>query len=124
MPPAIVHGSYEWRDLPGLVARYGISAWLIPSVWPETFSFTTHEAIATGLPVFCFDLGAQADALRGSLAQGGLGAILPIGQPPAIAPALLLDRLGGMAHHAGRQAGLRPPGPAQDDHPDLRYDIR
>ena len=71
-PPARIHGSYQRRDLPGLVARYGISAWLIPSVWPETFSFTTHEAIATGLPVFAFDLGAQAEALRAA----GLGANL------------------------------------------------
>lgn len=76
--PARVHGSYEWRDLPGLVTRYGISAWLIPSVWPETFSFTTHEAIATGMPVFCFDLGAQADALRVALAQGASGGLLDL----------------------------------------------
>ena len=33
-------------------------------IWPETFSYTTHEAIATGLPVWSFDLGAQADAIR------------------------------------------------------------
>jgi GT2 family glycosyltransferase len=87
--PAAVHGSYEWRDLPGLVARYGISAWFIPSVWPETFSFTTHEAIATGMPVFCFDLGAQADALRASLDRGGAGAILALDRPLS----MLLDRL-------------------------------
>ncbi len=78
-PPASVHGGYEWRDLPGLVARYGISAWLIPSVWPETFSFTTHEALATGLPVYCFDLGAQADAVREALGKGAPGAVLPPG---------------------------------------------
>jgi len=79
-PSAIVHGSYQLRDLPGLVARYGISAWLIPSLWPETFSFTTHEAIATGLPVFCFDLGGQADALHAAIALQGpkAGAVLPI----------------------------------------------
>lgn len=73
-----IHGTYERRDLPTLVARYGISAWLIPSIWPETFSFTTHEAIATGLPVFCFDLGGQADALRASLASRGRGILLPL----------------------------------------------
>ena len=75
---ATVHGSYELRDLPGLVERYGISAWLIPSVWPETFSFTTHEAIATGMPVFAFDLGAQGDALRAALERGATGALLPL----------------------------------------------
>lgn len=76
--PAQVHGSYELRDLPGLVARYRIAAWLIPSIWPETFSFTTHEALATGLPVFSFDLGAQGDAVARAVALGAPGAVLPL----------------------------------------------
>ncbi len=59
-----VHGSYGVADLPALVKRYRIGAWIVPSIWPETFSFTTHEAIATGLPVFAFDLGAQAEVLH------------------------------------------------------------
>ncbi len=58
------HGAYRVGEIPALVARYGITDWLIPSIWPETFSFTTHEALATGLPVWCFDLGAQAEAAR------------------------------------------------------------
>ena len=37
---------------------------LVPSVWPETFSFTTHETLATGLPVLALDLGAQGAAVR------------------------------------------------------------
>jgi glycosyltransferase involved in cell wall biosynthesis len=73
--PARVHGSYELRDLPGLVARYGITAWMIPSVWPETFSFTTHEALATGLPVLSFDLGAQGDTGGAAVAAGAPGAV-------------------------------------------------
>lgn len=76
--PAKVHGSYRLDDLPGLVSRYGISAWFIPSIWPETFSFTTHEALATGLPVYCFDIGAQADALHVAMAKGAPGAVLPL----------------------------------------------
>ena len=39
-----------------------MGCWLIPSIWPETFSYAVHEALATGLPVFVFDLGAQAHA--------------------------------------------------------------
>lgn len=69
-----VHGGYQRRDIPALAARYGITDWLIPSIWPETFSYTTHEAIATGLPVWCFDLGAQADAVRST----GIGGVLPL----------------------------------------------
>jgi O-antigen biosynthesis protein len=57
------HGAYRLADLPALVARYRISCWLMPSVWPETFSFATHEILATGLPVFCFPLGAQAEVV-------------------------------------------------------------
>jgi len=59
-----VHGSYQVQDLPHLVRHYGITHWLIPSIWPETFCYTVHEALATGLPVFAFGLGAQGDAVR------------------------------------------------------------
>ncbi|MDZ4134957.1 MAG: glycosyltransferase, partial [Paracoccaceae bacterium] len=69
-PGVTVHGAYRLEDLPLLTRRYNISAWLIASVWPETFSYTTHEALATGLPVFCLDLGAQAEALRKAAPQG------------------------------------------------------
>jgi|JYMV01.1.fsa_nt_gi GT2 family glycosyltransferase/glycosyltransferase involved in cell wall biosynthesis len=65
LPPSTpITGTYALDDLESLAARYGVTAWLIPSVWPETFSYTTHEAIATGLPVIAFDLGAQGEAVR------------------------------------------------------------
>lgn len=76
--PARVHGPYEVQDIPDLVARYGITCWLIPSICPETFSFTTHEALATGLPVICFDLGAQAEAVRRAMAAGAAGAVVSL----------------------------------------------
>lgn len=76
--PSVVHGAYRLDDLPTLVARYGIRAWLIPSLWPETFSFATHEALATGLPVVAFDLGAQGQAVAQAVAQGAPGAVLPL----------------------------------------------
>ncbi|WP_306151159.1 glycosyltransferase [Roseovarius sp. MMSF_3281] len=59
-----VHGSYAVRDLPTITKRYRITHWVIPSIWPETFCYTVHEALATGLPVFAFDIGAQGDAVR------------------------------------------------------------
>ena len=77
---ARVHGSYRHADIPALVARYGITDWLIPSVWPETFSFATREALATGLPVWCFDLGAQAEAVRDAAQAEGQGGIIPLGE--------------------------------------------
>ncbi len=60
---APVHGTYRIAELDQLVAKYGVTCWLIPSIWPETFSYTTHEALATGLPVFAFHLGAQGTAV-------------------------------------------------------------
>jgi GT2 family glycosyltransferase/glycosyltransferase involved in cell wall biosynthesis len=64
LPPSVpVHGNYRLEDLPALAARYGVGCWLIPSIWPETFSYTTHECLATGLPVFAFDIGAQGQAV-------------------------------------------------------------
>jgi O-antigen biosynthesis protein len=76
--PARMHGAYEVAEIPALVARYGITCWLIPSIWPETFSYTTHEALATGLPVLCCDLGGQADAVRAAMAAGAPGALIPL----------------------------------------------
>lgn len=76
--PAVVHGDYKLEDLPGLVERYGISQWLIPSIWPETFSYATHEALATGLPVWAFDLGAHGAAVARAAAETGQGGVLAL----------------------------------------------
>jgi GT2 family glycosyltransferase/glycosyltransferase involved in cell wall biosynthesis len=76
--PARVHGGYAQAEIPDLVRRYGITHWLIPSIWPETFSFATHEALATGLPVLAFDLGAQGEAVRVAQARGAAGLVLPL----------------------------------------------
>ncbi len=75
---ARVHGPYRRDEIAALVARYGIDRWLIPSVWPETFSYTTHEALATGLPVWCFELGAQGEAVRAAARETGLGGTIPL----------------------------------------------
>ena len=58
-----VHGGYDIGELADLAVQYGITDWLIPSVWPETFSYTTHEALATGLPTYAFGIGGQGDAV-------------------------------------------------------------
>lgn len=65
LPPSVrLHGGYQPDDIPHLAHRYGVGGWLVPSIWPETFSFVTHEMLATGLPVYGFDIGAQGEALR------------------------------------------------------------
>ena len=60
----VIHGRYERSEIARLAKTYDVGLWFIPSICPETFSFATHEALATGLPVVTFDLGAQAEAVR------------------------------------------------------------
>ncbi|OSP54360.1 glycosyltransferase [Pseudoruegeria sp. SK021] len=84
-----VHGRYQAEDIPALVRQYGITCWLVPSIWPETFSFTTHEALATGLPVYGFDIGAQAEALRAA----PNGFVLPLSSGD-LAASVLVEILG------------------------------
>lgn len=59
-----ITGPYENREVSALLAKYRVSAVLIASVCPETYSYTTSEAIASGYPVIAFDLGAPAERIR------------------------------------------------------------
>ena len=59
-----VHGKYKAQKLPQLMTKYNADIVFIPSVWPETFSYTTSEAISMGMPIVCFDLGAPAGRVR------------------------------------------------------------
>jgi GT2 family glycosyltransferase/glycosyltransferase involved in cell wall biosynthesis len=80
-----VHGQYKVSDIPALIERYGITHWIIPSIWPETFSFTTREALATGLPVLAFDIGAQGEAVRAA----PNGVAVPLDPDIGAAPSML-----------------------------------
>lgn len=59
-----VYGSYKREDLPAIIEEYKIDAVLFPSVWPETFSYVCSEVISMGLPLACFDIGAQAEKVK------------------------------------------------------------
>lgn len=86
IPPNLkVLGPYERAEIGQIAAQEKIGAWLIPSIWPETFCFTVHEALATGMPVFGFDLGAQGAALREARASGMPGYALAAGDTPKAA---------------------------------------
>ena len=93
-----VHGAYALADLPALARSYNIGAWLIPSIWPETFSYTTREALATGLPVFGFALGAQGEALKAH----PNGHVVELGELDTTVRALL-SRLRGVLGKAPEQ---------------------
>lgn len=54
-------GRYSRGALPRLVLQNDIDVFLISSVCPETFSYTTDEIIHMGMPVMCFDVGAPVE---------------------------------------------------------------
>ncbi len=60
----IVHGPYLHEELAEIAEKYDVSTILIPSICPETFSFTTSEALLLGYPVICFDIGAPAERIK------------------------------------------------------------
>lgn len=57
-------GKYERDNLPEIVEKNKIDLVLIPSIWPETFSYTTEEGMMMGLPVAVFDIGAPAERVK------------------------------------------------------------
>lgn len=54
-------GRYDVSELPEIILKNDIDMFLIPSIWPETFSYTAEEVMQIGLPVVCFNLGAPAE---------------------------------------------------------------
>ena len=57
-------GKFSRDELADHIENNDIDIIFIPSVWPETFSYTTEEAMKTGLPVAVFDIGAPAERVR------------------------------------------------------------
>lgn len=56
-----VTGEYNRADLADIIEDLQIDIIFIPSVWPETFSYTTSEAIEMNIPVACFNFGAPLE---------------------------------------------------------------
>lgn len=84
--PSIVRetGPYRHGDLAGVIQKSKASLMLVPSIWPETFSYVTEELIQLGLPVACFDMGAPAERIR----KYRKGCILPSQHPADILKSL------------------------------------
>ncbi|MCL2864037.1 MAG: glycosyltransferase [Lachnospiraceae bacterium] len=59
-----VTGSYDQTHLAQYVAKYKIDVFFIPSICPETFSYTTEEAMLMGFPVVSFPIGAPPERLQ------------------------------------------------------------
>jgi len=56
-----VTGRYEREQLPDIIAQEQIDIFLIPSICPETFSYTTQEIMMMQMPLMVFDVGAPAE---------------------------------------------------------------
>ena len=59
-----IHGPYERNEFNDHVSAIRPHLGLIPSIAPETFSYTLTELWSTGLPVIGFDLGAIGERIR------------------------------------------------------------
>ena len=57
-------GQYDVKDLPSIMQKNLIDIVLIPSIWPETFSYTTEEAMSMEIPVACYNIGAPAERVK------------------------------------------------------------
>jgi GT2 family glycosyltransferase/glycosyltransferase involved in cell wall biosynthesis len=57
-------GRYKRDKLPSLIAKEQIDIFLIPSVCPETFSYTTSEIIMMDMPLIVFDVGAPPERVK------------------------------------------------------------
>lgn len=59
-----VTGKYSREELRGVLLKVKPDLIFIPSICPETFSYTLSEAISTGLKVACFDVGALPERVK------------------------------------------------------------
>jgi glycosyltransferase involved in cell wall biosynthesis len=63
-PNTYYHGKYALKELPGIISKHKISMALFTSIWPETFSYTVSELMMLGMPIMCFDIGAQGEKVK------------------------------------------------------------
>jgi GT2 family glycosyltransferase/glycosyltransferase involved in cell wall biosynthesis len=80
-----VTGAYSEGEALHLLRRERPDLVFLASVWPETWSYVLDEALASGLPIVAFDLGAIAERLRAA----ELGVLLPL----TLTPRQINDRL-------------------------------
>ena len=73
--PAFVTGPYDEDEAAELIAQQAADIALLPSIWPETWSYALSECWRAGLTVMAFDVGAPAERIR----SAGHGLLLPLG---------------------------------------------
>ena len=96
-------GLYRREELVRLIFENDIDLFLLPSVCPETFSYTAEEIMKMGMPVAAFDLGAPAERIRDY--DKGLILRAPEGKRPMeIVPAKALEEILAFAEQLGISA--------------------
>lgn len=60
----VVTGTYKREEIKDKVLRSGIDVFFIPSIWPETFSYTSEEIMKMGYPLAVFDIGAPVERVK------------------------------------------------------------
>jgi glycosyltransferase involved in cell wall biosynthesis len=65
--------------------------WL-PSIWPETFSYTLSIGLEAGVPIAAFDIGAIADRLKALELDQYLMPLSLVNEPKAVIQKLLTRR--------------------------------
>ena len=73
-------GTYAPSEIHARLVEQRVGVAFFPSIWPETFSYVVSELMATGIPIACFDIGAQAEKVKAY----PLGKIIPGASPEAI----------------------------------------
>jgi GT2 family glycosyltransferase/glycosyltransferase involved in cell wall biosynthesis len=74
LPNMTISGAYQEDEIEGLLREHQPHLVLIPSVWPETYSYTLSIALRYGIYPVVFDLGAPARRLK----ELGFGSVLPL----------------------------------------------
>jgi GT2 family glycosyltransferase len=91
-----ITGRFKPDEAVPLVRQQYASLGLLPSVWPETWSFALSELWRGGLRVAAFDFGAPAERIR----KTGRGFVLPLGLPASGINNALVAAV-GLTSHAG-----------------------
>lgn len=56
-----ITGKYQRKNLESLIKKHKIDTFILPSICPETFSYTTEEVIKMELPIVVFNFGAPPE---------------------------------------------------------------
>jgi GT2 family glycosyltransferase/glycosyltransferase involved in cell wall biosynthesis len=107
-----VTGPYEESEVAALLEREECDVAWFPTVGPETWCYALTHALAAGLPVVAFDLGAVAERVRAA----GTGVLLPLDTPTEQINAELL-RIGAAERPSDAKPRSSDAKPIQDARP-------